>query len=646
MSLFGTLAVCDTDRRPTQDIAVQTTDEETTCSSPWLKVAFSRCEPRMTFLSVDATGEGRHARNLLKSPLGGSPALAGTNTLTASTGIKSTATIVGNTVCYSGIKLGDMETDTIRFTVGPKSISVRIDRDILRDYSASEASPLRFVFDSTVTPASPLGRLNEGELGTLQFPVLLHFPDWGSLLVRATNSGGDPASWRFSLLRGLQPIKPGVVAGWRVMTPEDRKIFEKIGNRYLLQFGGIHLGPEQIQLDLQQGRRAALQRAGKQRIELDMSVTAIYPEPARVDADPQLIGIKRAWLNIFGLRADLGCLANSSTGDTCQFCMHCYADQASHTPPLFDDFTALDLVGMSLDRYFDGFKGYSDHFQDVAPSTVIAAWVYATGKPDPKWLARRIGDIEKFADRIIAQDKDGDGLAESETGPSNWWDCVNWNGKDAYSSALAWRAFRCMADLERLVGNETKAALYRGHADRIKTVYYKTFYNPETGVLAGWRTSDGSLRDSYFLWVNGIAISYGLVDKAQANAILDRMQAKIKEVGFNSFQYGLPGNLTPFPVHPRFLDFQLYENGGVTGSMAYHYIQALYSTGRKAEAEAIFSKMLEGYRDGTFQNGIGNGGDWKEWNGNPCGYEGMLVDAYYPLTAWITGRLGRGVPIP
>jgi hypothetical protein len=54
--------------------------------------------------------------------------------------------------------------------------------------------------------------------------------------------------------------------------------------------------------------------------------------------------------------------------------------------------------------------------------------------------------------------------------------------------------------------------------------------------------------------------------------------------------------------------------------MAYYYVQALYAAGRKAEAEAIFTRMLEGYRDGTFQNGIGNGGDWKEWNGTPCGY--------------------------
>ena len=161
--------------------------------------------------------------------------------------------------------------------------------------------------------------------------------------------------------------------------------------------------------------------------------------------------------------------------------------------------------------------------------------------------------------------------------------------------------------------------------------------------MAGWRAKTGELYDRHFLFVNGIAIAYGLVDKPQANAILDRMQAKIREVGFHNFQYGLPGNLVSLAdKHP----FEIYQNAGVSGSMAYYYVQALYAAGRKAEAETIFAKMLEGYRDGTFQNGIGNGGDWKEWNGAPCGYEGLLVDAYYPLTALITGRLGRGVPIP
>jgi uncharacterized protein (DUF608 family) len=133
-------------------------------------------------------------------------------------------------------------------------------------------------------------------------------------------------------------------------------------------------------------------------------------------------------------------------------------------------------------------------------------------RPDPAWLKRRIGTIEKYADRMIAMDVDGDGLCESKEGRTNWWDCIPWNGNDAYSSAIAYRAFRSMADLEHRLGDEAKSSRYR------------------------------------------------------------------------------------------------------------------------QRAEAIFGKMLDGYRDGTFQNGIGNGGDWKQWNGDPSGYEGLLVDAYYRQT--------------
>lgn len=622
-----------------QGLGVQRDSDQVTYTSPWLKVSFLLHHPTMTYLSVDAVGSGRHGRNLLKEPVGAGP--------TASSSV--TASVAGNVVRYADIGLLDRETDALTYTVEPKRIGLVIDRDIAREYDVADATPLRLLFDATVTPVSPLGRIDGGNLGVLQFPVLLHFPDWGSLLVRAKVQGGDAPTWQFSLCRDLKPLDLGAVAGWRPMTPDDRKKIEQIGNRNLLQRNVVHVGPEQIQLDLRNGGDTGKQRVGKQRIELDMTVTAIYPEAGLVDADPKLVGIKRAWLNMFGFRVDLACLANNSTGDTCQFCLYCYADHGCHTPPLFDEFTALDLVRISLDRYFDGFKGYADDFQDVAPSTIIAAWDYAVYRPDGQWLKRRIDAIERCADRMIAMDIDDDGLCESERGPTNWWDCIDWNWKDGYSSALAWRAFRCIADLEHRVGNETKASFYRDRAEMIKAIYCQTFFNPETGVLAGWRSRDGKLGDCCFLWVNGIAISYGLVDARQADAILDRLQAKIKEVGFSSFRLGLPGNLVPFPADfpsNASLGFQLYENGGATGSMAYHYLQALYATGRKVEAEAIFDKMLDGYREGTFQNGVGNGGDWKEWDGTPCGYEGLLVDAYYPLMALITGRLGRGVAIP
>ncbi len=647
MAIFATVAMIPVTTFGASELGtgmtVEKNAEAVTYASPWLKVTFDLHRPLMTCLSVDSTGESRHRQNLLKAPLACGPAVFGAGDTSADNGLACDAVVTGNVVRYPRVKLGEFETDTLTFAVDVREIKVEIEREISEGAVTARVSPLRMMFDATVTPVSPLGRLRE--LGKLQFPVLLHFPDYGSLLVQLKGPESGATTWDFSLFRDLKVHRPGAVAAWAAKTPAYQQKMEKLGNRRMMEKPDMHIGPEQVQLALHPHREAAKPAAGKQRLELTMTVTAVYPEAAIVDADPKLVGIKRAWLNIFGFRADLGCLANNSTGDTCQFCLYKYADQARYTPPLFDDFTALDLLRGCLDRYLDGFKGYEDRFQDVAPSTVIAAWDYVDGKSDLDWLKRRIGPLEQYAKRMIDMDIDGDGLCESKDGPTNWWDCILWNWKDAYSSALSYRAFRCLADLERRLGNEEKTKLYRDRADRIKAVYHKTFYNPATGVLAGWRLQDGKFGDAYFLFVNGIAISYGLVDKEQANAILDRLQAKIKEVGFKSFRHGLPGNLIPF-ANPFDLRFQWYENGAVTGSMAYHYLQALFAAGRTAEANDIFNQMLEGYRDGTFQNGIGGGGDWKEWDGSPCGYEGLLVDAYYPLTALITGRLGRGIPIP
>ena len=49
--------------------------------------------------------------------------------------------------------------------------------------------------------------------------------------------------------------------------------------------------------------------------------------------------------------------------------------------------------------------------------------------------------------------------------------------------------------------------------------YFRTFFDPATGVLAGWRSADGQLHDYYFLYVSGIAVDYGLVPRDQAGRL-------------------------------------------------------------------------------------------------------------------------------
>jgi hypothetical protein len=184
----------------------------------------------------------------------------------------------------------------------------------------------------------------------------------------------------------------------------------------------------------------------------------------------------------------------------------------------------------------------------------------------------------------------------------------------------------------------------------LRAAYLGAFFNPATGVLAGWRSADGQLHDYYFPWVNGIAIHYGLVPKEQANAILDRLLAKFKEVGYTRFDLGLPGNLMSVPrkdyVHwerrwgggereDNADGFQKYENGGATACFAYFTLAALYDLGRRNEADRILFPLLEAFEEGAFQGQGANGmsRDWKAWDGTPWGYEGFLVDNYYALLA-------------
>ena len=130
-------------------------------------------------------------------------------------------------------------------------------------------------------------------------------------------------------------------------------------------------------------------------------------------------------------------------------------------------------------------------------------------------------------------------------------------------------------------------------AKKLRAAYVPAFLDPKTGVLAGWRSTDGQLHDYWFTFVQGAAITYGLVDVPLANAIMDRILAKMKEVGFDDFSLGLPGNLVPIRKGDYALigrapeiwgssvledgsdGFQYYENGGATGCHAYFTIHAL-----------------------------------------------------------------------
>jgi hypothetical protein len=405
-----------------------------------------------------------------------------------------------------------------------------------------------------------------------------------------------------------------------------------------------------------------------------LDVTAIYPDLPGIADDVRFDAFRRNWLNILQMNPAYGGLANNTASTSCAFCYYEFADIAALTPQLADGLGALDLVRATLDRVLDGGTAYGlpmpGNFptasSDTFPSLLIAAGNCSRAGGNDEWLASNYEGIRGWAESMMATDTDGNGLFKygisGNSGiwpngfpmvrPSNWWDTIGFGHEDAYGNALAYRALRELAEMATKLNKTSDATRYQTAAQKLRLAYYPRFYNPATGVLGGWRSADGQLHDYYFLWVNGIAIHYGLVTKPQANAIMDKLLAKMKEVGYDKFNMGLPGNLITVAlkdyVHkapdghfgggvlPDNSDgFQNYENGGATGCFAFFMLAALYDLGRREEADRILFAMLDEYGKGGFEgrDAKGRSNDWRRWDGTAMGYEGFLVDNYYTLLA-------------
>ena len=201
------------------------------------------------------------------------------------------------------------------------------------------------------------------------------------------------------------------------------------------------------------------------------SSPSIRASPAAA-GDPRFDGFRRNWLGILQLNPRLRVLANHAGSDSAAFCYYEYADIARYSPPLAEGLGALDLVRQSLDRVLEGVPAYGmpnyvlfdgdyatalswfrEASADTYPSLLISAWDYFDGTHDKAWLAKNYAGIRQWAEKMLATDRNGNGLIEYvESGnsgswparlkhrPSNWWDAIGFGHEDAYANALAYRA--------------------------------------------------------------------------------------------------------------------------------------------------------------------------------------------------------------
>ncbi len=580
-------------------------------TSPFLKLIPDSGSPQFSFFSIDSLGKKKLANNII---LHNDIKEAYTSLLSND---KTSYRLASQAI--NELPVWEIKTENSSFTLSS-------------NYHAAHQQAFIFNVEQHANHATLLGVINDEQ--EVSLPAVLHFPDMGTLRVVCN------------------------VSGIKVKYSSQRFIEHP--------FVKIEFPPADI---------------NSQKIEYHFEVVAIHPEIKGIRNDERYDCFRRNFISIFQLNPLLKILSNNSSSDACAFTLFKYAEVAAFTPPLAEGFTALDLIRMTLDRYLNGQKGYgmlgydydkswdikesdtSCNSLDSYPSLLIAACTYAIADNDKEWFLHNYDKIKIWSDKMLATDKDNDGLLEfclpGNSGswkgdktqrPANWWDTIGFGHKDAYSNALAYRALQLLEKVNSKYGPESEALYFKEKERKLKDKYTATFYNPATGVLAGWKSADGELHDYYFTFVNGVAISYDLIEPALADKIMDALLLKMKEVGFTNFELGMPGNLIPV-IRADYTDlllevgggkrednldgFQIYENGGATSCFTYFTINALQKLGRQKDADAILLPLLKSMSEGNFQGRCANGRtkDWKTWSGECWGYEGFLVDNYMFLLA-------------
>ena len=599
----------------------------------WYRLVLDKLHPRILFLSWDSLGQGELNVNLLDKsgaypvldPVFREPMLLGTSALTRT----------GDVFHYAPVEVAPGAYEQVSIQAGRRGFDLAL-ATTANHKVVMRGGLFRFHFAANQTPTTFVGHPSK-VMNYVAMPSYLAAPDFGTAYITRT---GDPGAF----YRKPSSIFPASTY-WIDITPYQPATEDGLNE----------IGPKPW------------------RATMHFEVQRLEPLPALVNKDSRLKRLPKYSLNMTQWRPDTGILSNSVMSIDCGLAILFYAQEAVFSPYLKDGISPMALVEASVDRYFQGAHGYMMPNRNVyapdwrssretAAYLVISAWYVIRTIGGMEQLHRWLKPLEALANHIAAH-FGPDGLIYHH-GPGMWFDTYNIHGADAYSNAADYRAFRCMADLETLAGKSALAKRYRDDARRIQSAYFKSFYDPTTGVLAGWRTRDGKLHDYMFPWVNGFAIYQGLVPSQAAKAILQRLLTKMQSIGFHSYQLGLPTNLIPMsPADykpntsgaPKQSDgrdtWQIYMNGGATPAFEYYVIQALYQTGQYQAAEGLLWPLMQSYENGTFNAGIQLPGQQQrnpvgsafyQWNGSHGAGEGYLPEDWDGVEALFTGHYGIG----
>ena len=628
---------------------VKETKEFLHYSSPYVAVVLAKAYPMVGYLGVNSGGRGRGYldTNLLRPGVG----MTLLCDRQVSRDVPCRMEHSPDSVSYQGLQYGDGKKQDCQVTFkDERTFTVRITGHVKDGFFRMAMAP-------DVCPPSVWGRASEGrdvqgkwydslyhvntQLRWFDAPALVTFPDFGQMRVEAS--------------------RPGVRIKEELI-PDETNVGLNLG------FSNAHDHTARKAYHCGQVALTFCVDEPVDTIELTFTCEPEgIPHVEGCDfSDAKWNGLKRCWMNSFTLSpATLSLGDNFILDGLGHLAIHWKSDMSVFTPPLLKGLTLHDFFRNAVDATFrqrvdehGKMRGYG---WENAACNLIALHDYLLGTNDWQFVRDLMPILGKVIEYNLSLDGDGDGILEAsyhgnnfhdEKTSLNWWDAFAFGHKDAYGNLVFYQAFRRMREVLEILG-ETKLL---GRVDEFlagfKAAFHKTFYNPATGVYAGWISRDGRVHDYMFTFISAMAINEGLVEKGMARQVLQRLLDKLEENGYGEYKWGVPGPAIPVDEDDRsdwapMSDWGRYENGGFCGQTAYHFIQALYAVGMREQADRILFNMLDTFEHYPTHSGLNPGfcksWDWRSRDGLPCGYN-YLADNYVFLLAAITGHYGVEMP--
>ncbi len=479
-----------------------------------------------------------------------------------------------------------------------------------------------------------------------ELPLIIHFPDFGRIEI--TSSSSD-----VFCVEELQLSKDfaGLDLGYKNHSYNHNRIH------------AIHYGSAFLTFK---------SKNPLEKVSLNIKVLDECYPPLPDDNDERFNGLKRNWLNNFALNRELFDMGdNIYFHGTGHLAIHMKSDMLQIVDERDEQFKIIRRVyEEQIERSFKKCQAYDGEVSvnffnkekvkgfgsavDSTPGAIIGLTGIANWNlPFAKKL---IPYAIKAADYIMSRDIDGDGIFEApfpgdymfqpnENGhPCNWWDNFAFGHKDIYFNYLCHRALRELSALLIKVGKKNEAEKYLNQLEKFDKIFFDTFYNPETELMAGWISKNGKVHDYGFTFAVSMGINEGLIPKEEGRKMLKKLLAIMKKEGYGDLRFGIPGNVIPLaPADtidwPCMSDWGQYENGGLNGMNGFHFLTAMYNVGLKKQADDILFAILNTYEKDMTHSGLMPGYcrsvDWRTKNGVACGYNYLADNYNFLLSAYV-----------